>query len=70
MPTNLAVNDRLLHTAWKIGALRTKKDTVTVALKEFIERREQRKILKAMGTIRFRPTWNYKRDRYGRERHR
>lgn len=46
--------------------MKTKKEAVTVALKEFIERREQRKILKVMGTIDFRKGWNYKKDRKAR----
>jgi len=67
MATNLAIDDRLLEEALKIGKLGTKKETVTRALKEFIERRQQRRILKALGTFRFRKNWAYKRDRLGRE---
>jgi Arc/MetJ family transcription regulator len=67
MPTNLAIDDRLLNRALRLSSLRTKKETVTVALKEFIERREQRKILKHLGTIQFRKNWQYKKDRWGRE---
>lgn len=66
MPTNLAIDDRLLEKARRIGGLRTKKDTVTRALEEFIERRRQRDILRAFGTIDFRKDWNYKKDRQGR----
>jgi len=67
MATNLAIEDKLLQEALQVGRLRTKKETVTKALEEFIERRRQRKILKALGTIRFRDDWNYKQDRLGRE---
>lgn len=67
MPTNLAIDDKLLEEAQRIGKLRTKKETVTRALEEFIERRRQRRILKALGTFRFRADWNYKEDRLGRE---
>ncbi len=66
MATNLAIEDKLLQEALQVGRLRTKKETVTKALEEFIERRHQRKILKALGTIRFRDDWNYKQDRLGR----
>ena len=44
MATNLALDDRLLETALKIGGLKTKKDTVNAALKEFVERRKQKEI--------------------------
>ena len=67
MATNLAIDDRLLEEALKVGKLRTKKETVTRALKEFIERRRQRRILKELGTFRFRKGWAYKRERLGRE---
>lgn len=67
MPTNLAIDDRLLNKALRVSALRTKKEAVTLALKEFIERREQKKILKAFGSIKFRKNWDYKKDRSSRE---
>ena len=67
MPTNLAIDDKLLERARRIGKLRTKKETVTQALAEFIQRRRQREILKALGTITFRKGWDYKADRRDRE---
>ena len=67
MATNLAIDDALLERARRIGKLRTKKETVTQALNEFIQRRRQRDILRAMGTISFRKDWDYKRDRRDRE---
>jgi Arc/MetJ family transcription regulator len=66
MPTNLAIDDRLLQEALHVGGCRTKKEAVTKALEEFIERRQQRKILKALGTFQFRKRWNYKQDRADR----
>ena len=67
MPTNLAIEDALLEKALKAGGFRTKKETVTKALEEFIQRRQQRNILRAMGTIEFRNNWHYKADRRDRE---
>ena len=66
MATNLAIDPKLLDRALDVGGLRTKKETVTVALEEFIQRREQRKILEAMGTFEFRDDWDYKEDRQRR----
>jgi len=54
MATNLAIDDVLLERARRVGKLRTKKETVTQALTEFIQRRRQREILKSLGTIEFR----------------
>ena len=67
MATNLAIDDVLLERARRVGKLRTKKETVTQALTEFIQRRRQRKILKALGTIEFRKGWGYKKNRLDRE---
>jgi Arc/MetJ family transcription regulator len=67
MSTNLALDDNLLNQAMKIGHVRTKRETVTIALKEFIERRRQRRILDIQGKIEFRDDWDHKKDRRGRE---
>lgn len=63
MPTNLAIDDRLLEEAQKIGGQRTKKATVTEALQEYIQRRKQAKILELFGTIDFDPRYDYKKQR-------
>jgi len=68
MSTYLALEDTLLNKALQTGGLRTRKETVTKALEEFIQRhqkqrRQQRKIFLAMGTIEFREGWNSKTDR-------
>ena len=67
MATNLIIDDVLLERARRIGKLGTKKETVTQALTEFIQRRRQCEILKALGTIEFRKGWGYKKDRRDRE---
>ncbi len=63
MATNLAIDDKLLQKAKRVGGFRTKKETVTVALEELIARREQRKILRVLGTFDFRSDWDYKKGR-------
>lgn len=68
MATNLALNDKLLSRAMKLGSMRTKRDTVNTALQEFIDRRSQKKILEIEGGISFRSDWDYKKDRAFRER--
>lgn len=67
MATNLALDDQLLNQAMSIGKVRTKRETVTIALQEYIERRRQKRILDLQGKITFRPGWNYKKDRGDRE---
>jgi Bacterial antitoxin of type II TA system, VapB len=63
MATNLAIDDRLLEEAQKIGNQRTKKATVTEALEEYIQRRKQAKIIELFGTIDFDPKYDYKKQR-------
>lgn len=63
MPTNLAIDDRLIAEAQKLGRHRTKKDTVNAALDEYIRRRKQQKILAAFGTVDYRAGYDYKRER-------
>jgi Arc/MetJ family transcription regulator len=67
MTTTLTIDDVLLERARLVGKLRTKKETVSQALTEFIQCRRQREILKALGTIEFRKGWGYKKDRRDRE---
>lgn len=45
--TNLDIDDELILKAQKTGKHKTKKETVTGALIEYIERREQKKIKRA-----------------------
>ena len=63
MPTNLAIDDRLLAEAQKIGKHRTKKETVTAALAEYIGRRKQLDILELVGKIDYDEDYDYKRER-------
>jgi hypothetical protein len=63
MATNLAIDDRLLEEAQKIGGHRTMKATVTEALHEYIQRRKQVKIVELFGTIDFGPKYDYKKQR-------
>ena len=63
MPTNLALDDRLIEEARRIGGHKTKKDAVNAALDEYVRRRKQMRILDAFGTIDFDPSYDYKAER-------
>ena len=63
MATNLAIDDRLLNEALRVGGQRTKKDTVTQALEEYVQRRKQARILDLFGKVDFDPKYDYKRQR-------
>ncbi|MDR1957391.1 MAG: type II toxin-antitoxin system VapB family antitoxin, partial [Treponema sp.] len=51
MATNLALDDTLLKTALEIGGLKTKRETVNLALDEFIKRRKRQEVIELFGTI-------------------
>jgi len=61
--TNLAIDDRLIDEARRIGHHKTKKDAVTTALREYIDHRKQLEILELAGTIDYDPTYDYKKVR-------
>ena len=63
MATNLALDDRLLDEAVRVGGKRTKKETVTEALLEYIQRRKQARIADLFGTVDYDPKYDYKRQR-------
>ncbi|MDR0448429.1 MAG: type II toxin-antitoxin system VapB family antitoxin [Treponema sp.] len=63
MATNLAINDELLASALSIGGLRTKKETVNLALEEFIQNRRRKEAMELFGKIDFYKDWNPKKAR-------
>jgi Arc/MetJ family transcription regulator len=63
MATNLAIDDGLLEEALRLGGHRTKKETVTEALQEYIRRRKQARVLDLFGKIDFDPAFDYKKSR-------
>ena len=63
MPTNLAIDDRLILEAQKLGRHRTKRETVTAALDEYIRRRKQLQLISLFGTIDYDPEYDYKAAR-------
>lgn len=63
MATNLQIDDELIVKAVKLGRHKSKKAAVTEALKEYIEHREQEKVLSLFGTIDYDSQYNYKKQR-------
>lgn len=63
MATNLAIDPELLDHALKVSGERTKKDAVTLALQEFIARREQAKLVELMGSLDWDDSFDYKAER-------
>ncbi len=63
MPTNLAIDDRLLEQAKSVGGYRTKRETVNEALREFIQRRQRVQLVKLFGKVEYDAKYDYKRER-------
>ncbi len=60
MATNLALNDRLINEARRMGKHKTKREAVNAALEEYVQKRKQLKILDLMGTIEYYPDYDFK----------
>ncbi len=63
MSTNLAINPELLQKALEVSGLKTKKDTVNLALKELINRHKQLEIINLFGKMDPDPDYDYKKGR-------
>jgi hypothetical protein len=63
MATNLAVEDRLITLAQKVGGHKTKRAAVTEALEEYIRYHRQLKVVDLFGRISYDPHFDYKRQR-------
>ena len=66
MPTNSALNDKLVEEAVKLGNFKTKNEAVNAAVAEFVQRRNRLRILELAGKIDFDPAWDYKKLRGAR----
>jgi Bacterial antitoxin of type II TA system, VapB len=62
----LAIDNRLLEEARRLGGHRTNKAAITEALEEYIRRRKQTTILELFGTVEFDPHYDYKKQRRSR----
>lgn len=63
MATNLAIDDRLIDDARRLGGHATKKEAVTVALQEYVARRRQMEIIDLFGTLEFDEKYDIRKNR-------
>ena len=63
MTINPTINNELLVTALKISGLKTKKETVNLALEEFIQKRKRKEAIELFGKIDFSKQWSPKKAR-------
>ncbi|MCY4360841.1 MAG: type II toxin-antitoxin system VapB family antitoxin [Gammaproteobacteria bacterium] len=63
MATNLSIDPDLLDKALDLSDEKTKKATVNKALREFIARREQERVLDLFGEFDWDDEFDYKQER-------
>lgn len=63
MATNLALDPVLIEKALEVSGEKTKKAAVTLALREFIARREQKKLKDLFGQLEWSDEFDYKSER-------
>lgn len=63
MATNLSIDDQLLEQARSLGHHRTKRETVNEALREYVDRRRQRRVIDFFGKLPADPEYDYKKMR-------
>ena len=60
MRTNIVLDDKLVKEAFKYTKVKTKKDLVETALREFVENHRRMDIRELRGKISFESGYNYK----------
>ncbi len=63
MATNLSIDPKLIERALAVSGERTKKAAVTKALKEFIARREQERLVELFRSLDWESGYDYKSER-------
>ena len=66
MRTNIVLDDALVQEALKLSGDKTKKEIISLALKEFVGNRKRRNLLDLAGKIQFRENYDYKALREGK----
>ncbi len=60
MRTNIVIDNQLMQEAFKYSNLKTKKEIINIALKEFVENAKKLSILDLRGKIDFQEGYDYK----------
>ena len=63
MPTNLAIDDKLIEDARRVGKHRTKREAVNEALREYVQHRKQLEVLDLFHSVDIDSGYDYKKQR-------
>ena len=66
MRTNIVLDESLVKEAMKLSRMKTKKELVNQALREFVENRRRLNLMDLAGKIEFAKDYNYKALRMGK----
>jgi Arc/MetJ family transcription regulator len=66
MRTNIVLDEGLVSEAFKLSGVKTKRDLLHQALKEFVENRKRHNLLHLEGRIKFAAGYDYKVLREGK----
>ncbi len=66
MRTNIVLDKSLVKEAMKLSRMKTKKELVNQALREFVENRKRLNLMDLAGKIEFAKDYNYKALRMGK----
>jgi Arc/MetJ family transcription regulator len=61
--TNIVLDDHLVGEAMRLSGIKTKKDVVNAALKDFVAVRSRKNLMDLRGKIRFADGYDYKETR-------
>ncbi len=65
MRTNIVLDDELVREAFRYAGVRTKRELVDLALREFVENHRRKDMRELRGKITFHPGYDHKRLREG-----
>jgi Arc/MetJ family transcription regulator len=65
MRTNIVLDDTLVKEAFRLAPLKSKRELVDLALREFIAARKRRDLRDLIGKVRLDPSYDYKKARIG-----
>jgi len=68
MRTNIDIDDHLLEQAFSVSRIRTKKELIHEALKEFIKLRRRKDLTELAGFIEFDKAFDHKKARETRKK--
>jgi len=63
MVINFQIDETLIQEALSLGNQQTERDVVEEALREYVQRRKQLKVLELFGEIDYDENYNYKQQR-------